>query len=258
LLNGFFNSLIILVILIFHQDIRSALSRVGRNPFAQTITTIEESKLIDEVVKASAALSRTKTGGLIIFEREAKLVDPAETAIKIDARFSRDLVQSIAHTSSPIHDGAILLRNGRLSHASVFLPLSTNPRLGRHLGTRHRAAIGITEETDAVVIVVSEETGKISLAMEGKITRDLEPEILKQILQNTLGRAQGPSMRRLFKSRSKSRVAPAQPSRQARETPPTAVKDSGTASIRAQNKHEMKTLTGLPARAAKDKDKVIN
>jgi len=192
LLNGFFNSLIILVILVFHQDIRNALSRMGRAPFSQAVTTIEESRLVDEVVKAAVALSRKKCGGLIVLERNAKLQENTESAVMLDAVFTKELVQAILHTSSPIHDGAIVVRHSRISHAGVFLPLSTNPLLGRQMGTRHRAAIGVTEETDAVVVVTSEETGKISLAMDGKITRDLDADTLQKVLGNVMGRPEAP------------------------------------------------------------------
>ncbi len=187
ILNYFVSSFIFILIVVFQHDIRRGLSRVGRNPFFQGISTLEEVFFIEELVKASTALSSKRLGALIVIEHEANLTDYTEEGTQIDAKATKELILSILHPTSPIHDGAIVVQEGRIAFAGCFLPLSTNPRLSRDLGTRHRAGLGISEETDALVIIVSEETGKISFAMDGKITRDLDGNTLKKVLQNTLG-----------------------------------------------------------------------
>jgi uncharacterized protein (TIGR00159 family) len=185
--NNFVNAFIFILIVVFQHDIRRGLSRMGRNPFFHGISTLEEVFFIEEMVKAATLLSNKRIGALIVVEREADLTDYTEEGTAIDAKVSRELIMSLMHTTSPIHDGAIIVQNGRLAFAGCFLPLSQNPRLSRELGTRHRAALGLSEETDAVVVVVSEETGKISLVMNGQITRDLDSNTLKKVLQNSLG-----------------------------------------------------------------------
>lgn len=190
--NNFVNAFIFILIVVFQHDIRRGLSRMGRNPFFHGISTLEEVFFIEEIVKAAVSLSNKRIGALIVIEREADLTDYTEEGTAVDAKVSRELIMSIMHTTSPIHDGAIIVQNGRITYAGCFLPLSQNPRLARELGTRHRAALGLGEETDAVIIVVSEETGKISLVMDGQITRDLDASVLKKVLQNSLG----PSSRR--------------------------------------------------------------
>jgi len=187
ILNYFVSSFIFILIVVFQHDIRRGLSRVGRNPFFQGISTLEEVFFIEELVKAATALSSKRLGALIVIEREANLADYTEEGTHIDAKTTKELILSILHPTSPIHDGAILVQYGRIAYAGCFLPLSTSTRLSRELGTRHRAGLGISEETDALVIIVSEETGKISFAMDGKITRDLDANTLKKVLQNTLG-----------------------------------------------------------------------
>ncbi len=187
MLNYFVNSFILILIVVFQHDIRRGLSRVGRNPFFKGISTLEEVFFIEELVKASTSLSNKRIGALIVIERDADLTEFTEEGTSIDSKVTRELIMAIMHPTSPIHDGAIIVQNGRMTYAGCFLPLSNNPRLSRELGTRHRAAIGVSEETDALVIVVSEETGKISYVMDGRITRDLDGNTLKKILVNTLG-----------------------------------------------------------------------
>ncbi|RJO66082.1 MAG: TIGR00159 family protein [Myxococcales bacterium] len=187
ILEYFVNSFIFILIVVFQHDIRRGLSRMGRNPFYHGISTLEEVFFIEELVKAATALSNKRIGALIVIERDADLTDYTEEGTAIDAKVNKELVQSIMHPTSPIHDGAIIIQGSKLAYAGCFLPLSNNPKLSRELGTRHRAGIGISEETDALVIVVSEETGKISFVMDGQITRDLDANTLKKVLQNTLG-----------------------------------------------------------------------
>ncbi|MEW5948988.1 MAG: diadenylate cyclase CdaA [Thermodesulfobacteriota bacterium] len=181
LLGTFLSSFFLLVVIIFQDDIRRALMQVGRTPFLKADTATLQ--ILEEVVRSAVSLSNKGIGGLIAIEREAGLKDYLESGVPIDARVSREILLSIFYPTSPIHDGAVIIRNGRISHAGCFLPLSTNPFLSKKLGTRHRAAVGLTEHTDAVVVVVSEETGTISAAIDGKITRDLDAATLRNMLQ---------------------------------------------------------------------------
>jgi len=185
LLGTFMSSIFLVVVIVFQEDIRRALIHMGRSPFIRAQT--EYSQVIEEVVKAVSFLAEKKIGALIVFERETGLNEFIESGLPIEARVNRDLLISIFHPTSPLHDGAVIIRESRLLAASVILPLSTNPQIGRGLGTRHRAAIGITEVSDAVSVVVSEETGAISLAVGGKITRDISAPTLRKMLSEFLG-----------------------------------------------------------------------
>lgn len=185
LLNTFMSSIFILIIIIFQDDIRKALAQIGRAPFTKIQT--EFSHGIEEVVKAVSYLSEKKIGALIVFEREIRLKEFIEGAVIIDSKVTKELLISIFNPKSPLHDGAVIISKGKILAAGVVLPLSTNPDIAKDLGTRHRAAIGITEITDAIAIVVSEETGYISLAVSGKITRDITPATLRKILSQLLG-----------------------------------------------------------------------
>lgn len=187
ILSNFIESIIIFVIVIFQDDIRRALSTMGKNPFfLGTRFPPYSPSLLEEVVEASLALARNRWGALIVLEREADVKEYVEVGVELDARVSRELLLSIFHKGSPLHDGAVLIQRGRVSAARCFLPLSENPRVSRLLGTRHRAALGLSEETDAVVVVVSEEKGTISLAIKGKLTRNLEMGRLRKVLGNLL------------------------------------------------------------------------
>jgi len=185
-LDNFLSSLILVIIVIFQSDIRRALMHVGRNPFFAGMSFREEKEVIDELAQASAVLASRRIGALIVIERETGLKDFLEIGTELDSRLSSDLIVSIFHPTSPIHDGALVVQQGRLTRAGCFLPLSQNPDISKTLGTRHRAAIGLTELVDAIVIVVSEETGKISVVLGGRITRDLDMEALKKVLKRTL------------------------------------------------------------------------
>lgn len=187
ILDYFVNSFIFILIVIFQHDIRRGLSRMGGNPFFKGVSTLEEVFFLEELVKAAVSMSNKRIGLLIVIEREASLQEYTEEGTKIEGRPTKELILAIMHPTSPIHDGAIIIQGGRLAYAGCFLPLTNNPKISRELGTRHRAALGISEETDALVIVVSEETGKISFVMDGQITRDLDGNTLKKVLQNTLG-----------------------------------------------------------------------
>ena len=182
ILTNFLSSIILVIIIIFQHDIRRALTRVGTVPFFTYSETIEESKVLDEVMKAAVSLANKKIGALVVLERETGLKDYVDIGDKLDASVSKEILQSIFLPNSPLHDGAIIIQDGRITAAGALLPLTTNPVFDKSLGTRHRAALGLTEETDAVVVVVSEERGKVSIVEGGVITQDLDTEVLKNNL----------------------------------------------------------------------------
>jgi diadenylate cyclase len=171
-------------IVIFQSDIRRALAHLGRAPFFRWFARAEPvEEWIEEIVNASTMLAEQRVGAIVAIEREIGLRNYIESGIPIDAALTYDLLVTMFQTASPLHDGAVIVQEGRIAAAACFLPLTTNPRLGRELGTRHRAAIGLTEESDAVAVVVSEETAKISIALEGHIERDLTADQLRARLQ---------------------------------------------------------------------------
>ena len=167
------------LIVIFAPEIRQALARLGRR-LTLTHKSSERADAYDDVVMAANLFSQNQTGALIVIEREIGLRTYVESGVAIDAQLSYDLLATLFRPSAPLHDGAVIIRGDRISAAACFLPLSMNPVLSTQLGTRHRAGIGITEETDAVAIIVSEETGSISLAVGGGIERDLTVERLRE------------------------------------------------------------------------------
>ena len=175
------------LIVIFAPEIRQALARVGRR-LTLTRSAGAEADAYDDIVMAANLFSQNQTGALMVIEREIGLRTYVESGVAIDAQLSYDLLATIFRPSAPLHDGAVIIRGDRISAAACFLPLSMNPILSTQLGTRHRAGIGITEETDAVAIVVSEETGSISLAVGGAIERELTVEQLRDRMGTLLRR----------------------------------------------------------------------
>ena len=170
------------VLILFQAQIRQALANLGTSPLTAFLPTRVESRLIDEITLASAALSSKRIGGLIVIAREMGLRTFCETGIALDALVSYDLLMNVFIRRSALHDGAVIVEGGRIKAASCFLPLTTQPSLSRRFGTRHRAAIGITEESDAVAVIVSEETGGISVAVGGHIHEDLNAQTLRDRL----------------------------------------------------------------------------
>jgi diadenylate cyclase len=167
-------------IVLFQSDIRRALAHFGRAPFFRLLAkgrAIEES--IEEIAVAAGMLSKDRVGAIIAIEREIGLRNYIEGGIPLDARVSYDLLVTIFQKESHLHDGAVIIHEDRIAAAACFLPLTVNPRLSRQLGSRHRAAIGLTEENDSVAVVVSEETGTISLVLDGNIERGLTPDALR-------------------------------------------------------------------------------
>ena len=179
---------VFVIIVIFQHEIRRALVRFGQAPLFGGFSTINRNEFYDEIVLAVRTLATNQTGALIVIERDIGLKTYIESGIALDAALSYDLLVSIFNPSVPLHDGAVIIQNRRIAAGACFLPLTVKPRLSKELGTRHRAAIGVTEETDAVAIVVSEETGAISFAHDGEMERYLDPDTLRQRLRNAFER----------------------------------------------------------------------
>jgi len=179
----------IAIIVLFQSEIRQALITFGnrfRMPFSSRHRGQFGEGIYDEVILAATTLASFKTGALIVIERNVGLKNVTDGGVKLDAELSYDLLISIFNTASPLHDGAVVVRRHRIAAASCFLPLTLNPRLSRDLGTRHRAAIGVTEDTDAVAVVVSEETGLISFVQRGEIKRGLDATKLRGAIFDAL------------------------------------------------------------------------
>lgn len=180
LLNNFLGSLFVILVVIFQSDIRRALTRVGTPTFFAARATV--ASMAQELATASAWLSARRIGALIVLEQDVGLNDYVETGRMLEARLSPELLETIFMRGSPLHDGAVIVKGDQVLAGACLLPLSTNPNVSLALGTRHRAAIGLTEESDAVVIVVSEEDGTVSLARNGALERGLGPDELLAIL----------------------------------------------------------------------------
>ena len=176
LLSAVFGSAIVAIAIIFQPELRRILERVGQTKLGYLQSADSERMVvleaIDDICKAAGQMQKTKTGALIVFERKTQLGEIIDTGTIIDAKVSESIVNNIFYPKSPLHDGAVIVRDGRIYAAACILPLTPNTGLSSQLGTRHRAAIGMTENSDAIVLVVSEETGTISIAFNGSITRD--------------------------------------------------------------------------------------
>jgi diadenylate cyclase len=181
MMNQMFTFGVLAVIIIFQPELRRALEQLGRGTlFSRTMVEADHelNRRIGEVLKAVSYLSRRKIGALIVFERETGLNDYIESGISIESHISSELLINIFIPNTPLHDGAVLLRKSQLMAAGCYLPLSENPFISKELGTRHRAAIGMSEVSDAICIIVSEETGQVSLALNGHVIRDIKEESL--------------------------------------------------------------------------------
>jgi uncharacterized protein (TIGR00159 family) len=176
---------VIIIFILFQHDIRRALARVGRG-FFPSVSAQQESQILEEVVRAAQTLAQKRVGALIVLERETGLDDQIEVGTALDAQVSKELLISLFLPYSPLHDGAVVIQRGRVAQAGCILPLTLKGDLPGGVGTRHRAAVGITEETDAVVIVVSEETATISVVMGGEMVSDLDAARLRVVLREAL------------------------------------------------------------------------
>jgi diadenylate cyclase len=182
IIEKFFALLVLAFLVIFHPELRQGLARIGEKGLFNNFAV--EEHVISDIVNAAFMLSEKKIGAIIAIERTTSLKPYTETGIILDSRVSQDLLVTLFMPNTPLHDGGVIVRVDRIVVAGCLLPLSDNPRISRSLGTRHRAAIGLTEQTDAIVVVVSEETGSVSIAINGRLTRDLDKEGLDRVLNN--------------------------------------------------------------------------
>ena len=180
-------ALLVAIPILFQPELRRALERLGRTGWRRWMETSDVDHTIGVVVNACQRMSERHFGALLVLERETGLQDYIDTGVEVDAIASGELLEGIFFPNSPLHDGAVILRGGRVVAAGCMLPLSDSPALSSALGARHRAAIGITERTDALSVVVSEETGTISLATNGRLIADLDQGRLRRILRNLYG-----------------------------------------------------------------------
>ena len=196
ILDYFWSFWVLALIVLFQPELRRALAQAGHNPFFGVVTRADreqQSRTLGEVAKAAESLAGKRIGGLMVLERATGLRNYIELGVPIDALVSADLLESLFLPYSPLHDGAVFIRGGRIAAAGGFLPLSRNAQLGRAMGTRHRAALGLSEETDAIVLVVSEETGRISLAVEGRMESPQDSDALRRCLAEHFSLEASPS-----------------------------------------------------------------
>jgi diadenylate cyclase len=185
ILEKFLGSAVLIIVVLFQHDIRRALARVGRG-FFPSVSAQQESQLVEEVVRTAQGLADRRVGALMVLERESSLADQIDAGKRIDAVLSKELLTSIFVPPSPLHDGAVVIQDGRVASAGCILPLTLRTDLPEGVGTRHRAAVGITEETDALVIVISEETGRIAVVMAGEMVRGLDGPSLRRVLYDIM------------------------------------------------------------------------
>ena len=182
LLRTFLSSILLIVIIVFQRDIRRALTQMGKTPFQRNQDMAAHE--INEIISAAVYMARRRIGALIIIERETGLRDYIDSGFVIDANLLQELLVAIFFPMSPMHDGGVIIQKGRIHSAGCLLPLSKNPDIDKRFGTRHRAALGLSEETDAIIIVVSEETQEISIVQGGEITPLHDEEKLTRMLNN--------------------------------------------------------------------------
>jgi len=210
ILNNIITIAAIALVVLFQPELRRGLEHIGRSRFRDLFnfdepsTRIKVTAATEEIVKACIEMSKAYVGALIVIERDTKIGEIINTGTQLDSNISSELLINIFTPNTPLHDGAVIIRDGKVKAAACFLPLTDNPNLSKELGTRHRAALGITEVSDSVAVVVSEESGKISLAYNGGLTRNLTPDILRKALNKHLLEGNTSSkMLSLWKVRSK-------------------------------------------------------
>lgn len=201
------------VVIVFQPELRRALEQLGRKKFLSPLLSFDSSKnaverfsdkTVNEIVKASYDMGKVKTGALIVIEKELSLAEYERTGIEVDGLVTSQLLINIFEHNTPLHDGAVIIRENRIVSATCYLPLSDNMELSKALGTRHRAGVGISEVTDSVTIIVSEETGRVSVANLGKLYVNLEPDELKEMLQKAQDKVSEEKKFKLWKGRLKN------------------------------------------------------
>jgi len=200
------------IVVILQPELRKALEELGRKNLFSSILTFDTSKpdkglsdrTINEIVKASVEMGKVKTGALIVIQNDQPLNEYERTGIDVDGIVSSQLLINIFEHNTPLHDGAVIIKENRVTAATCYLPLSDNMELSKDLGTRHRAGVGISEATDSMTVIVSEETGKISVAYLGELTRGLDAERLREMLRSIQNKAPEEKKRKLWKGRSRN------------------------------------------------------
>lgn len=187
ILEKFFNNLFLIVVILFQGEIRRALAHIGSNPFFTGASHVQETHIVEEISRGAIQLAQKGMGALMVLEKEINLEYFIEIGTELDSVVSSELMNSIFLPAGPLHDGAVIVRGGRIWAAGCFLPLSKNPALDKNLGTRHRAAIGLTEETDAFVIVVSEENNSVGIVEGGQMIADVDHATLRRVLYESYG-----------------------------------------------------------------------
>ena len=191
LIHSFWSQIVLAVVILFQPELRRTLARVGERHMFRSLSAVEGSKFIEETVKAVVNMANKRIGALIVLERDTDLTTIVEMGTELDAKVTKEILISIFLPYSPIHDGAAIIRSGRLTAAGCFLPLTLSSNISKSLGTRHRAAVGLTEESDAVVVVVSEETGEISMVVNGAIENNADATALRKTLSDIFVRKKG-------------------------------------------------------------------
>lgn len=186
ILDKFFSNLFLILVILFQAEIRRTLAQIGSVSFFSTNINRDEKEAVDEVIKSLNELSQKGFGALLVFEKDISLDYYVDKGTLLNAEISSEILNSLFHVTSPLHDGAVLIRGNKIMSAGSFLPLSTNPELNKNFGTRHRAALGLTEQTDALVIVVSEETRRISIAQGGLMQSELGIDQIRRLLYQFL------------------------------------------------------------------------
>ncbi len=184
LIHSFWSQIVLALVILFQPEIRRTLAQVGQNNLFKSMSAVEKSTFIEETVKAAISMANKRIGALIVLERDTDLSTIVEMGTELEAKVTKEILVSIFLPYSPIHDGAAIIRNGRIAAAGCFLPLTLSTNVAKSFGTRHRAAIGLTEESDAIVVVVSEETGEISVVSGGTIEHNADAPALRKTLQS--------------------------------------------------------------------------
>lgn len=187
LLDKFFSNLFVIIVVLFQAEIRRALAQIGSHPLFSDVSAVMETHMVEEIAKGVITAAEKGYGALLVIEKDIMVDYHIEVGTEMDSRVSAELILSIFHPQAPMHDGAVLIRSGKIAYAGCFLPLSKNPALDKNLGTRHRAAIGLTEETDALVLVVSEETKSISIVTSGHMRPNVELIDVRKALYDAFG-----------------------------------------------------------------------
>ena len=212
ILSNLYNVGIIAIVIIFQPELRRALEQLGNNKIMSDFTLLSDSKdggnrftddIINDIVEATFQLGKAKTGALIVIEQKISLIEYIKTGIPLDAQITIPLLIQIFEHNTPLHDGAVIIRKGRIVSAICYLPLSDNMGISKALGTRHRAGLGISEVSDSITIIASEETGHVSLAIGGQLTRNISKEQLREVLEKLQDKTSETKRFRLWKGKSK-------------------------------------------------------